>query len=201
MEEKYNTLEYYNKNAKIYCEQTLVSEIQEIYDAFLKELPPNAYILDFGCGVGRDSKYFIEKGYRIRAIDGSEEICKLATQYINQKVECMRFEELEEVNQYDGIWACASILHVEKEKLPAVFNRMIKALKENGVMFVSFKKGRGYQIKDGKYYNYLIKEELEDLLNTINQKVKIIDYLETLPTTKRVDKNTIWANFILKKFK
>ena len=77
MEEKYNTLEYYNKNAKIYCEQTLEGNMQENYDKFLQHLPSNAYILDFGCGSGRDSKYFIEKGYKVKAIDGSIEMCKL----------------------------------------------------------------------------------------------------------------------------
>ena len=67
MEEKYNTLEYYNKNAKIYCEQTLEGNMQENYDKFLQHLPSYAYILDFGCGSGRDSKYFIEKGYKVKA--------------------------------------------------------------------------------------------------------------------------------------
>ena len=120
MEEKYNTLEYYNKNAKIYCEQTLEGNMQENYDKFLQHLPSNAYILDFGCGSGRDSKYFIEKGYKVKAIDGSIEMCKLASKYINQEVICMNFEELKDINTYDGIWACSSILHVEKENLSGI---------------------------------------------------------------------------------
>ena len=98
MKEKYNTIEYYNKNAKTYCEQTLVGNMQENYDKFLKHLPTNAYILDFGCGSGRDSKYFIEKGYKVKAIDGSTEMCKLASQYISQEVICMNFEELKDIN-------------------------------------------------------------------------------------------------------
>ena len=103
MEEEYNTLEYYNKNAQLYYEQTLVGNLQEIHDRFLKELPNNAYILDFGCGAGRDSKYFIDKGYKIEAIDGSIEMCKLASKYINQEVKFMKFNELDDVNTYDGI--------------------------------------------------------------------------------------------------
>lgn len=82
MKEKYNTLEYYNRNAKIYCDQTLVGNLQENYNKFLKHLPPNAYILDFGCGSGRDSKYFLDNGYKVKAIDGSIEMCKLASKYI-----------------------------------------------------------------------------------------------------------------------
>ena len=139
MEEKYNTLEYYNKNAKTYCEQTLEGNMQENYDKFLKHLTTSAYILDFGCGSGRDSKYFIEKGYKVKAIDGSIEMCKLASKYINQEVICMNFEELKDINTYDGIWACSSILHVEKEKLPDILNKMINALKVNGIIYTSFK--------------------------------------------------------------
>ena len=137
--EDYNTLEYYNKNAKKYFEQTIVGNLQENYDKFLKEVPNNSYILDFGCGSGRDSKYFIDNGYKVKAIDGSVEMCKLASEYINQKVECMKFEELEDIDIYDGIWACSSILHVEKEKLPSILNKMINALKVDGIIYACFK--------------------------------------------------------------
>lgn len=199
MEKNYNTLEYYNKNAKQYCEQTLEGNLQENYDKFLKQLPVNSYILDFGCGSGRDSKYFIENGYKVKAIDGSIEMCKLASGYINQNVECMKFEELKDIDIYDGIWACASILHVEKENLPTILDKMIKALKINGVMYISFKIGKGYVIEEQKYYNYLNKDEMEDILSKVNDNVQIIDYFETLPSTKRKVENTIWGNFIIKR--
>lgn len=198
--EDYNTLEYYNKNAKKYFEQTIVGNLQENYDKFLKEVPNNSYILDFGCGSGRDSKYFIDNGYKVKAIDGSVEMCKLASEYINQKVECMKFEELEDIDIYDGIWACSSILHVEKEKLPSILNKMINALKVDGIIYACFKIGAGYEIKEGKYYNYITKEELQEILNKNNLKATIINYFETLPSTKRKAENTIWGNFIIKKY-
>lgn len=200
MEQKYNTLEYYNKNAQLYCEQTLVGNLQENYEKFLSRLPKKAYILDFGCGSGRDSKYFMDNGYKVKAIDGSIEMCKLASKYIDQEVECMRFNELDDISIYDGIWACSSILHIEKEKLSNVLIKMINALKVNGVIYTSFKIGEGYEIKEGKYYNYLTKEEMEFILNKISKNVRIIDYFETLPSTKRNAKGTIWGNFIIKKF-
>lgn len=199
--ENYNTLDYYNKNAKQYCEQTLVGDLQENYDKFLNEIPDSAYILDFGCGSGRDSKYFIDKGYKVTAIDGSIEMCKLASEYINQNVQCMKFDELDDIDTYDGIWACSSILHIEKEKLPSILNKMINALKDGGVIYTSFKIGTGYEIKEGKYYNYITKEEMQEVLSKANSNVKIIDYFETLPSTKRKAVNTIWGNFIIKKYK
>ena len=198
--EKYNTLEYYNKNASIYFEQTSEGNLQENYDKFLKHLKPDAYILDFGCGSGRDSKYFLSKGYKVKPIDGSVEMCKLASKYINQEVECMKFEQLRDINSFDGIWACSSILHVEKENLLDILKKMLNALKINGIIYTCFKKGTGYEIKEDKYYNYLTKDEMLELLNEIGESVKIIDYFETLPSTKREAKSTIWANFIIKKF-
>ena len=198
MEEQYNTIEYYNKNAETYFEQTVESNLQVVYDEFLSRIPAKSYILDFGCGSGRDSKFFIENGYKVKAIDGSIEMCKLASKYINQDVECMKFEELDEENIYDGIWACSSIVHVEKEKLPNILNKMIKALNQNGVIFVSFKKGTGYEIKEGKYYNFLVKEEFEKILENLNTNVKIIDYRENISNSKR-PKASEWSNIILQK--
>lgn len=198
MGEQYNTIEYYNKNAETYFEQTVEANLQVVYDEFLSRIPAKSYILDFGCGSGRDSKFFIENGYKVKAIDGSIEMCKLASKYINQDVECMKFEELDEENIYDGIWACSSIVHVEKEKLPNILNKMIKALKQNGVIFVSFKKGTGYEIKEGKYYNFLVKEEFEKILENLNTNVKIIDYRENISNSKR-PKASEWSNIILQK--
>jgi 2-polyprenyl-3-methyl-5-hydroxy-6-metoxy-1,4-benzoquinol methylase len=198
MREEYNTLEFYNKNAEEYFNQTIVGDVQENYDRFLKNLPSNAYILDFGCGSGRDSKYFIENGYRVKAIDGSIEMCKLASIYINQEVECMRFDQLNDVDIYEGIWACSSILHVEEEQLPIILTKMIHSLKKDGIIYTAFKKGTGHEIKEGKYYKYLTKEELENTLSNLEVKAQIIDYFETLPSTKRVS-NAIWANFIIRK--
>ncbi len=199
MEKEYDTIKYYNKNAKRYCEQTIVGNVQENYDRFLKHLNKNAYILDFGCGSGRDSKYFFNNGYRVRSIDGSIEMCKLASKYINKKVDCMKFEELNDVSVYDGIWACSSILHVEKEHLIDIIIKMINSLKTNGIIYASFKLGTGYEIKEGKYYNYLTKNEMLKILSNINKNVKLIDYFETYPSTKRISNGTVWTNFIIKK--
>lgn len=198
--ENYNTLEYYNQNAKQYFEQTVIaSDFQEIYDKFLKELPQNAYILDLGCGSGRDSKYFMDKGYKVKAVDGSIEMCKLASEYLNQNVECIKFEELNDIKVYDGIWICTSIVHIEKENLEAILAKIINALKDTGILYISFKVGSGYEIKEGKYYNFLTENEVKEILNKIDKKLEIIEYFETFPCTKRMQKNLIWGNCIIKK--
>ena len=194
-----STIEYYEKNANTFFNETFEGDFSELYSRFLKHVPENGYILDFGCGSGRDSKAFIEKGYRVKAVDGSQELCNLASQFINHKVECMRFDELDDIEEYDAIWACASIIHVDKNELPSILNKMVNALKKDGVMFISFKIGTGYEIKEGRYFNYIKKEDMEKMLSEIVPAVEIIDYFESGQLTKRVNIGVTWCDFVIKK--
>lgn len=114
------TLEYYDKNAELFTKDTAFVEFRETQDFFLGKLAENSRILDFGCGAGRDTKYFLERGYTVDAIDGSSELCRLASEYTGISVRQMFFQELDKVEVYDGIWACASILHLDKKALRIV---------------------------------------------------------------------------------
>ena len=72
---------------------------------FLSYIPKGGTILDLGCGSGRDSKAFIEQGYAVEAVDGSQEMCKVASEYIGQKVICARFQDYKPNKLFDGVWA------------------------------------------------------------------------------------------------
>ena len=117
------TLAFYNKNAKAFAEETAFVDFKETQDKFINILQGKR-VLDFGCGAGRDSKYFIEAGLDVVAIDGSAELCQIAERYAGIPVQQMLFQELNEQNQYDGIWACSSILHLTKKELKGVFKKM-----------------------------------------------------------------------------
>lgn len=106
-----NTLGYYDNHADEFYKNTVDVEFAIMQKHFLSKLKSGSYILDFGCGSGRDTKYFLEQGYLVDAIDGSIELCRLASEYTGIKVKNMFFQELAEVDKYDGIWACSSILH------------------------------------------------------------------------------------------
>ena len=111
----------------------------------------------------------------------------------------MKFDELSDKSKYDGIWACSSILHVEREKLPDILRKMINALKEDGVIYMSFKIGNQEIVQDGKYYNYITKEILESMLRQIDSKLRVADYYES-GTCKNVDRPTAtWGNYLIKK--
>lgn len=95
------TLQYYNANAKSFTANTFFVDFSQIQQEFLITLPPGAYILDFGCGSGRDTKYFLEHGYKVDAIDGSLELCKLASAHTGIKVRQIpvKYEPNEKMNR------------------------------------------------------------------------------------------------------
>ena len=132
-----DTLLYYNQNAASFVEGTKDVDFKTIQNKFIDRLPQDATILDFGCGSGRDTKYFLEQGFKVTATDGSEELCKMASEYAGIPVKQMLFLELDEVDAYDGIWACSSILHCSYEDLVVVMKKISTALKNNGVLYTS----------------------------------------------------------------
>ena len=161
-----NTIEYYNQNAETFVKETLHADMDENRKRFLKYVRPGGKILDAGCGSGRDALAFRQAGYQVDAFDASEEICRLASENLGFPVRCLRFQELEGEAEYDGIWACASLLHVPGDELPNVIQRLKKLLKPGGILYASFKKGEGGRRKGGRYFQDMTEEKLKDLFET-----------------------------------
>lgn len=163
------TLDYYNSNAADFSETTKNVDFSEVQQIFINHLSPDASILDFGCGSGRDTKYFRDHGFHVTATDGSEAICKIAFDYTGIPVKKMLFEELDDRNQYDGIWACASILHLSKEELSDIFQKMHRALKENGIIYTSFKYGTFEGERNGRYFTDFTEEMFVAFIKRISE--------------------------------
>ena len=162
------TLNYYNSNAAVFSETTKNVDFSEVQQIFTNYLSLDASVLDFGCGSGRDTRYFIDHGYHVTATDGSEVICKMATDYTGIQVKQMLFEELDDRNQYDGIWACASILHLSREELPDIFRKMHRALKKNGIIYTSFKYGTFEGERNGRYFTDFTEEMFKEFARQIS---------------------------------
>ena len=165
---KNNTLNYYNINANSFVSSTLSVDFTQTQDKFLNLLPQTASILDFGCGSGRDTKYFLDAGMQVDATDGSEELCRLASEYTGIPVRQMLFEELDAKAQYDGIWACSSILHLSKESLKDVLRKMIAALKENGIIYTSFKYGTFEGERNGRFFTDFTEETFREFVADVD---------------------------------
>ena len=158
------TLQYYQENAGVFVEGTVSADMHDARTRFLRLLPSQAYILDFGCGSGRDTKAFLEQGCRVDAADGSAELCRMATELTGIQVKQMLFEELSTVEQYDGIWACASILHLPRKELGGILQKISDALKPGSVLYSSFKYGDFEGIRRGRYFTDLTEDSLAGLM-------------------------------------
>lgn len=191
------TLDYYNRNAREFIEGTAGVDFSRIQNHFLFLLPKEALILDFGCGSGRDTKYFLEKGFRVEAADGSEELCRLASAYTGIPVKQMLFQELDETEKYDGIWACASILHLRRDELPEVFMKICRALKRGGILYASFKYGDFEGERNGRYFTDLTEETAEKLLESVPElKIKERWVTGDVRAGRGAEK---WLNMILRR--
>ena len=167
MDYERETLEFYDQIVNDFISGTFSADMSEERRWFTACLPEGALILDLGCGSGRDTKAFLDAGYRVEAVDGSEEMCKAASAYTGIPVKRMLFEELDAENQYDGIWACASLLHIPAEKLPEVLRKIERALKPGGVLYASFRYGTFEGMLNGRYFTYYTEETLREVFGTV----------------------------------
>ena len=193
------TLNYYNSKAKDFASTTVGVIFTEIQDTFLSYLPPYSHILDFGCGSGRDTKYFLSQGHEVEAIDGSVELCKIASEYTGIPVKQMLFEDLDAVEKYDGIWACASILHVAKAELPVILQKMTTATKKGGTIYTSFKYGDFEGEKNGRFFTYLTESSFEELIKDIPELK--IEKMWTSADVRKDREGELWLNLILRRTK
>lgn len=191
------TIDYYNQNAKNFIDNTQNVDMHLAQDKFLQLLDSQSSILDFGCGSGRDTKYFLEKGYHVTATDGSAELCKLASAFTGIEVKEMLFQELDDINKYDGIWACSSILHLPKKELFPVLRKMCIALKSAGVIYSSFKYGDFEGERNGRYFTDFTEDTFRDFIKDIPE-LTIEDHWIT-SDVRPGRGNEKWLNLIIRK--
>ena len=188
------TKDYYRNNAEQFAKETVDADIGDIRERFLKHIPEGGTILDFGCGSGRDTKAFKDAGYDVHAIDGSEELCRMASEYSGVDVKCMDFFSFDEVDKYNGIFACASLLHIPPERLPELITKMLKSLKKGGVIYMSFKYGDFSGERDGRHFTDLNEESFRKILSLV-KGARILE--EWHSEDVRRGKTASWLNEII----
>ena len=191
------TIEYYNQNADMFAQGTRLVDFTVVQERFAKMLPAGSRILDFGCGSGRDTKYFLEKGYRVEATDGSSELCKLASDFTGIEVKEMLFQDLDARGKYEGIWACSSILHLSKRELLAVIRKMCDALKDNGVIYTSFKYGDFEGERNGRYFTDFTEDTFDKFIKVIQELTIEEEWITSDVRPGRGEEK--WLNLILRK--
>lgn len=188
-------MNYYNEHAKDFIEGTINCDMSVQYEFFEKYLNNPETILDLGFGSGRDSLYFMNKGYTVYSLDPTEEFCKNGERIGLKNVYQLTAQEMQFENLFDGIWACASLLHVPSKELNGVFKKCYKSLKNDGIMYCSFKYGEFEGERNGREFTDLNEELFNQYIN--NTGFKVLEYLITEDV--RPDRNEKWLNVILKK--
>lgn len=164
LEKEETTRHYYDREARTYYEATTPINMSAVYDRFLSYVPSAGRILDAGSGSGRDTLAFINRGNEVEAFDASPKLCELSTRLTGIRARVLRFQEFESPPRYNGVWACASLLHVPRADLHDAIKRLVRALKPRGVLYMSFKYGSGERVADdGRFYTDMDEEGLSEL--------------------------------------
>lgn len=187
---------YYEEHANDFIEGTINCDMSVQYNFFEKYLNKNSKrIMDLGFGSGRDSLYFKSKGYIVTSIDPTKEFCLKAKELGLDDIRCITAQEIDYNNEFDGIWACASLLHVQSNELNDVFKRCYKSLKTNGVMYCSFKYGDFEGIRRERFFVDLNEESFKGYIKNTGFNIK--EFLITKDV--RTDREESWLNVVLGK--
>lgn len=191
-----DSIDYYDRYAIPYYEETVEFSMEEQIKRFVELLPESADVLDLGCGSGRDTVYLEEEGCVVTAIDGSEKMCELASIHTGKEVLHLRAEDMEFEDVFHGIWACAVLGHFSPDKAKEVMEKILRALKTEGILYFSVQKGDRNGNYNGRYFYDYDKEALNNLLDFF-PNIKVLDIWKTGDV--RTNKNNRWFNVLLRK--
>lgn len=184
-------ISYYDENAMSYFYNTKYLDMKEAYDRFLSRVVSGGLILDFGCGGGRDSKYFLSRNYKVSAIDGSKEMCRLASEYAKIYVKNIEYKDFSDTSIYDGIWANASLVHLDDNNLLSTLSSIREALKDDGVFYMSLKNNKSERESDRVFY-YRSFDEVYSMIKYLDFELE--EYYNSV-----CKRDIVWDNYILKK--
>jgi SAM-dependent methyltransferase len=164
-EDERGTIRYYDEHAEEFCAQSVGLDLSSIYPHFLEHIPAGGHILDAGCGSGRDSLYFKRYGYLVTAFDASEALVQYSSELLGQEVLHLTFDQVTFMDEFDGVWACASLLHIPPSKAAETFTRLANALKSGGVLFAALKHGSGQREMRGRMFTFYDEDSLKELID------------------------------------
>lgn len=190
------TLDYYNRNADTFFQTTANVDMGPLYERFIKLVGDTGHILDAGCGSGRDAKAFKEMGYEVSAFDASVELAQRAQAYAGIAVDVISFNEFNAIEKFNGIWACASLLHVPRTQLPNALDRLWRGLKPSGVLYVSFKLGEGERTHGDRFFTDLNDQTLRAVIDALPG---VTSHETWITEDRRPDRTEHWINGLFTK--
>ena len=192
-------MDYYEHNAKYFFEATVDVDMSPLYQRFLPSMPYGGRILDAGCGSGRDLRAFARLGYSVTAFDASPALIALAEAYAGQPVFRARFQDIDWRESFDGVWACASLLHLPAVELPDALRRLAVALVSGGILYASFKYGHGEREDQGCHFTDMNEAGLSGLLDRVDNLQPLDIWITADQRPGR--ENEQWLNALLRRGK
>lgn len=177
-----SAIAWYDANADEFAARTFGLGMEIFRAKFLAHVPPGGAVLDAGCGAGRDALAFVRAGHHVSAFDGSARLVEIARANTGLPVRLLTFGEMDWDAAFDGVWACATLLHLSLAELPAAMARIRRALRPGGAFFCSFKEGAGERVVNGRPFTDLTLDGLRDLLaRTGFEPLELIGSLDDRP--------------------
>ena len=164
---------YYESNAERYAAETLSADMSEQYQRFLPLLKDGVKLLDVGSGSGRDACYFQKQGYQVTALEPSKNLCREIRKVFSGEIMCSDIQNYQPAERYDGIWACASLIHLQEEEVLQFFEKIDQYLDDNGIIYISGKNGISTgEVEDGRFFLEFTDRLVEKIL-TVNKQLKL----------------------------
>jgi SAM-dependent methyltransferase len=191
-------LDYYNRTAEAYSKNTGELDMEHVRTPFLEILDGKARILDLGCGPGRDAQVFHALGHYVTAMDGSSAMCGLARQRLPMGVEIIHatYADMNWKSEFDGVWACASLVHLNPFEMLDVLHHIFSALRKDGVFYASLKMGVGKKKVEEREFWHWTEKDIHPLL----VKAGFTPYRHWVTMDARKEKPQLWLNVLARKF-
>lgn len=188
------TLQFYENNAEQFAKDTLDVDMSALYERFLPMLPQSSRILDAGCGAGRDTAAFLQRGYQVEAFDASIKLSHIAQSISGIVVQNSTFTDFSSSQPFAGIWACASLLHVPSAEMQATLKHLAGLLQAKGVMYASFKYGEDDVERNGRSFTNCTEQRLQHFLHNTGLSI----YETWISADQRPGRaNEQWLNTLL----
>lgn len=191
-----DSINYYETYAEDFVASTVNVDMSKLYAEFERYLKPGCRIMDLGCGSGRDSRYFSEKGYDVVAVDPSSVMCKRTKEFAGVITYTLKAEEVLFEDEYDAVWACASLLHISKENQEFVLRKVCRALRQDGILYCSWEYGNQERLENGRNFTDLDEKELNHILLEISDLKLIKSWVTTDMRSNRQEQK--WLNVLLR---
>ncbi len=168
--------------------------MSNIYNRVIEHFKKGTFVLDAGCGVGRDTEYFIRHGYKVTSFDAAQKMVDLCNQYPFAFCELLNFDEVDFPPKFELVWACASLLHLSKNEFKDAIFRLYKSMKKDGIIYFSLKKHGSHDKKRDFYYH-----SNSEIMNIFTTKLKMT-HIDTWDTASNMPgANDSFVNYIFKK--